>query len=206
MTTVTTRDPNNVRWVTPAKTQVQHNLFDLNNTSLDTTAMDTQPYTQPLAATPLAQESAPEPTPKNVAPEAQPTADPRGRVAYSTMEGVALNEAGQYTEGLRHFDKALHLKPKKTDFSDGALYLDFCADVAAERVVHFTKARDSYAEQAASFRQYGDDRTRKLIAKRDRMADQLAELEASIKAEELAAATAVALATAQTAVTGEVAG
>jgi len=143
-------------------------------------------------------------TEPNSGNEGTDDAEGKGKVAFETAEAKFLNDENKIvtavnSDGLlvavpkpievsgevvyEGFDIRLHKPLKKDQFADLATYLLHQAYVARAKAERFLAMAEDKEKKAARIQKFGDEATRKKAMKVARMREQLAELEAQLKAD-----------------------
>jgi hypothetical protein len=97
----------------------------------------------------------------------------------AVFEGGDRNDDGQLISVPTDWNAAEHKRLSKKDFGDVALWLDFEAMLIDRRVEMLQKAAENKRDKATKLRQFGDEATRKKIAR----VEKLKEAQAKILAE-----------------------
>lgn len=119
------------------------------------------------------EEKAPSRLPFVQTPIAKPLLDGDGRLTKVPVIGDA--------DGA--FNPSSHLAPKKGDFNDDVVYLEFKAAYDEFRAQEFATRASRYREQAEQIKKYGDPAARAKVRRFTQMRERLAELEAQLAAE-----------------------
>lgn len=131
----------------------------------------------------VAERVKPEKAPKAEKAEKPPPPKRREFIEVAAELGEPLDGEGRLTQIPVTFDGSAHLSPKKTEFAEEHHFLDFKANEAEMRAAELVETAAKLRRQANDLRQYGDPAQRAKVKRATRLREQLAELEAALKAE-----------------------
>lgn len=119
------------------------------------------------------------------ATEPEPRVDTR--VAYVESEEAKaagiVNADGKLTGAPVGYNYREHKAPKRADFADEADFYEFKAAVMEINAERFVKRAASLRDNAAAMRKYGDPAQRAMVRRRQKLQEQMAELDAQLAAD-----------------------